>query len=62
MYVLRIYILKLIKQNAAKVFMFVKRKCKMWLMFLQAKQQQQMSIRRLWSLKTIKQGNVDVFL
>ena len=34
----------------------------MWLMFLQAKQQQQMSIRRLWSLKTIKQGNVDVFL
>ena len=42
--------------------MFVKTKSKVWLMFLQAKREQEMSIRRHWSLKSIKQGNVDVFL
>ena len=31
-------------------------------MFLQAKRQAEMTIRRLWSLKTIKQGNTDVAL
>ena len=31
-------------------------------MFLHAKRQQKMSIRRLWKLKTKKQANFDVFL
>ena len=39
-----------------------KTKCKVWLMFLHAKRQQKMSIRRLWKLKTKKQANFDVFL
>ena len=31
-------------------------------MFLHAKRQQKMSIRRFWNLKTKKQANFDVFL
>ena len=42
--------------------MFAKAKCKIWLILLQAKRQQELSITRFPSLKTIKNGNVDVFL
>ena len=62
MYAWWIYIWRIFKESATKVFMFAKAKCKVWLIFLQAKQQQELPITRLRSLKTIKDGNIDVFL
>ena len=53
-YVLSIYILKLGKKGAAEVVSVLKAKRKGWLMFLEAKQQQEMFIGRLFSLKTIR--------
>ena len=42
--------------------MFGKTKWKLGLMFLLAKRQYKMSLRRLWSLESNKQANFHVFL
>ena len=46
--------IKTIQVGAAEVVRLLKAKRRVWLMFLQAKGQQQMIIGRLLSLKTIK--------
>ena len=46
--------LKLVRQSATEVFRLLKAKRKVWLMFLQAKQQQERAIRRLSRLKIMK--------
>ena len=45
---------ELVKSNAPEVFRLLKAKCKVWLMFLQGKRQQEIFIGRLLNLKAIK--------
>ena len=46
--------LKLVKEGVAEVVRLLKARRKVWLMLLQAKRQQEMFIRRVLSLKSIR--------